>query len=224
MLQDLFVQIDNYCERTNPGLWSEPANALTNLAFVAAGLWGLHAARRREAGLAVEILAWLVVTIGVGSALFHTFANRLTMWADVLPIAIFTFAYTLYSIRRFLGFGWPATMGLFVGFYAVAGLITAMLPASWHAATNGSTGYLPALLALVVFGSWLIVRRHPAGWLNLAAAAIFIASVSFRIVDERVCTAFPLGTHFMWHVLNACLLGVLLAAAVRYGQQAGRRI
>ena len=33
--------IDLYCERTGPGLWAEPFNALTNLAFlaVAAILW-----------------------------------------------------------------------------------------------------------------------------------------------------------------------------------------
>lgn len=46
MWQTLLTPVDLYCERTEPELWAEPANALTNLAFVAAGLWGVREARR----------------------------------------------------------------------------------------------------------------------------------------------------------------------------------
>src|SRR5690606_14179232 len=112
--------IDNYCERTGPELWSEPLNAITNLAFIIAGLWGLSRARATGAGRTAEVLCWWVVAIGIGSALFHTFANELTKWADILPIAIFTLAYTLYNLRRFLGFGWGAALAIFVAFYAAA--------------------------------------------------------------------------------------------------------
>ena len=33
--------VDHYCERTDPGIWAEPLNALTNLAFIIAAwlLW-----------------------------------------------------------------------------------------------------------------------------------------------------------------------------------------
>jgi len=30
--------IDNYCERIDPSFWSEPVNAMTNLAFIVAAL------------------------------------------------------------------------------------------------------------------------------------------------------------------------------------------
>ena len=43
----LFQTIDAYCERTDPGYWAEPVNALTNLAFLLAAL----IAWRRSAGL-----------------------------------------------------------------------------------------------------------------------------------------------------------------------------
>jgi hypothetical protein len=33
MDQTIFDPIDAYCERLGPGLWAEPLNALTNLAF-----------------------------------------------------------------------------------------------------------------------------------------------------------------------------------------------
>jgi uncharacterized protein (DUF983 family) len=221
MFDDLHAAIDIYCERTGPEFWSEPVNALTNLAFVAAGLWGVAALGRRgrEDGFAL-LLAWWVVAIGIGSFLFHTFATRLTMWADILPIAGFTLAYTLFNLRRFLGFAWPKALAIFLVFYVVAGLLTASVPQWLVQASNGSTGYLPPFLALVVFGVWVIRAGNPAGWFNLAAAGIFVVSVSFRALDPVVCAALPLGTHFLWHAFNGLMLGVVLAAIVRHGARA----
>ncbi|QDZ00090.1 ceramidase [Nitratireductor mangrovi] len=218
-MSQLLEAIDIYCERTGPEFWSEPLNALTNLAFVAAGLWGVRAVRSNDTGGFAMVLAWWVVAIGIGSGLFHTFANRLTIWADILPIAGFTFAYTIFNLRRFLGMGWGRTIAIFIAFYAAAGLITWSLPAWLDAATNGTIGYLPAWLALFFFGSWLVVRGHPAGWYNLAAAAIFIVSAAFRTIDGDVCSAIPTGTHFLWHTLNGLMLGVLLAATARHGRR-----
>ncbi len=44
---DWFEQIDGYCERTDFTYWSEPLNAVTNVAFIIAALllW------RRSAGV-----------------------------------------------------------------------------------------------------------------------------------------------------------------------------
>jgi hypothetical protein len=218
----LFEALDNYCERTSAELWSEPINALTNLAFIAAGIWGLILVRRRQTGGFAETLGWWVIVIGIGSALFHTFANRLTLWMDVLPIALFVFTYTVFNLRRFFRFSWPKTIGLFVAFYVVAGFATWLVPETIRAASNNSTGYLPALLGLLFFGTWLALRGHPAGKYDLAAGAIFIVSVGFRAIDFRVCDALPIGTHFMWHMLNGLLLGVLLTAAARFGNPTER--
>lgn len=209
--------IDQYCERTGPELWSEPINAATNLAFILAGLWGLRQARTRGADAIVIVLCWWVVAIGVASALFHTFANRLTMLADVIPIAIFTLAYTAFAIRRYLGFSRLATAGVFVVFYLVAGGLTALVPGWLHALSNGSMGYLPAFLALSVFGGWVAARGHEAGPWLLAGAATFLVSVTFRAFDQKLCAVLPFGTHFMWHLLNALMLALLLAAAARHG-------
>ena len=222
MNPSLFEAIDNYCERTGPELWSEPINALTNLAFIAAGIWGLILVRRNRTGAFAETLGWWVIVIGVGSGLFHTFANRLTVWMDVLPIALFVFTYTLFSLRRFFRFGWPRAVAIFLAFYVVAGLVTWLVPEGVRAASNNSTGYLPALLGLLFFGTWLALRGHPAGKYDLAAGAIFIVSVSFRAIDFQVCDAWPIGTHFLWHTLNGLLLGVLLTAAARFGHPVGQ--
>ena len=55
--------IDMYCERTDPGLWSEPLNALTNLAFLlaAALLWRQAG---RGAGRDTRVLILLIGALG----------------------------------------------------------------------------------------------------------------------------------------------------------------
>ncbi|RAZ74927.1 ceramidase domain-containing protein [Mesorhizobium atlanticum] len=218
MWQTLLTPVDLYCERTGPGLWAEPANALSNLAFIAAGLWGVRQVRRYKTGAFAEVLAWWVVAIGIGSTVFHTFASKGTIWADILPIAGFTLAYTLFNLRRFLGMSWSKAILVFVAFYVVAGLITFAVPDWLRMASNGTTSYLPPFLALAFFGVWIAATGNRAGWYNLTGSAIFVVSVICRMVDPLVCASFPLGTHFLWHVFNALMLAALLAATARFGK------
>lgn len=217
MIEQLLTPVDLYCERTGPELWSEPLNAITNLAFVAAGLWGLREVRRNGTGTFAVVLCWWAVAVGIGSAVFHTFAVKGTVWVDVLPIAGFTLAFTLFNLRRFLGLPWGKAVAVFVVFYMAVGLLTWSVPDWLREASNGSTGYLPPFLALVFFGSWVASAGSRAGWYDLAGAAIFLLAVTFRVLDPVVCDSFPPGTHFLWHLLNGLMLGVLLAAAARYG-------
>ncbi|WP_217574411.1 ceramidase domain-containing protein [Mesorhizobium sp. GbtcB19] len=221
MWQTLLTPVDLYCERTGPGLWAEPANALTNLAFIAAGLWGVWQVRRHKTGTFAEVLAWWVVAIGIGSTVFHIFASKGTIWADILPIAGFTLAYTLFNLRRFLGMSWGKAILVFVAFYAVSGLITYAVPDWLRQASNGTTSYLPPFLALAFFGVWIAATGNRAGWYNLTGSAIFVVSAICRMVDPLVCASFPLGTHFLWHVFNALMLAVLLAAVARFGKAKG---
>ena len=217
MSPSLLTPVNLYCERLGPDFWAEPVNVLTNLAFIAAGLWGVREVRRLGTGTFAEVLAWWVVAIGIGSTIFHTFATKGTIWADVLPIAGFTLAYTLFNLRRFLGMRWGKAIVIFVAFYAVAGLVTLAVPDWLRQASNGTTGYLPPFLTLAFFGTVVAAGGNRAGWYNLAGSAIFVVSVICRMIDPMVCASFPLGTHFLWHILNGLMLGVLLAAAARYG-------
>ena len=82
----LLRQIDGYCERVDPGYWSEPVNAITNAAFVLAAvfMW------RRSAGVPLaRALCAVLALIGLGSYLFHTHAQVWAAIADVEPIAVF---------------------------------------------------------------------------------------------------------------------------------------
>lgn len=211
--------VDLYCERLGAHFWAEPVNAVTNLAFILAGIWGLTAIRARGRDGFAEALGWLTVLIGLGSFAFHTDATRLTIWADIIPIAVFVLAYTVFTFERYLGLPLGRAVGATVGFYALTGLAVWLLPTALHQATNGSTGYLPPLLALFFTGALLIKRGHKAGAVNITAGLIFIASATFRILDPVVCASFPLGTHFLWHVLNGLMLGVILTGAAKFGMR-----
>jgi hypothetical protein len=40
--------------------------------------------------------------VGVGSFLFHTFANRWSLIADILPIAVVIYSFIFVALTRFL--------------------------------------------------------------------------------------------------------------------------
>ncbi|MBC8129810.1 MAG: hypothetical protein H7Y08_05760 [Rhizobiaceae bacterium] len=218
--------IDGYCERVGPDFWAEPLNAVSNLAFLlAAGLayvvWKQAAEGGRRERRAVDAAGFaliiVVVVIGIGSFLFHTFANRWSSLADVLPIAVFIYGYFALALHRLLGLGRIlASLGTlaFLGLSFVADDV-------FGPVVGPSSGYVPALLALVVIGLLLVLGRGPQGPLVLGAGLVFTVSLSMRIADGPVCEAFPLGTHFLWHILNATTLGLLLVAAVREGPRRG---
>lgn len=195
--------IDIYCERLEPGLWAEPLNAVTNLAFlVAAGFAFVLAGREGALKLGPIVLATLIFLIGIGSGLFHTFATRWAMIADVLPIFLFQIAFLMLYARNVIKLAlWQVGLLLLAFFITIYGF--GKLPREW---LNGSLSYGPALIFVTGLGlyHWLSAQRER--YVLLIAAGIFTLSLTFRSIDEALCMYLPFGTHFMWHVLNAVVL------------------
>lgn len=210
------AQIDAYCERIDPSFWAEPVNALTNLAFLLAAALAFHSARR-AGGLepGIGLLLTLMVAIGLGSFLFHTFATRWAALADVLPITLFILSYLILTLRRGFGLGWIWAGLLGLGFLPLSAAISGGARVLTGGALGGSSGYLPALLALVVCGLLLRRRNDVASRDLLTAAVLFLVSLTFRTLDRPLCDALPLGTHFVWHLLNGLLLGYLVHVMTR---------
>jgi hypothetical protein len=206
--------VDLYCERVGAGFWAEPVNALTNAAFLLAAViafvrwWRAGARDWPTLALIVGLVA-----IGLGSFAFHTLATRGAVYFDVIPIAVFIYGYLLLALRRFLALPWRATIELLVVFFAVSRVLPQFADPS---ALNGSLDYLPALAAMLILVWFVPSKVRPAIWL---AAILFVVSLAFRTVDQAVCAAFPLGTHFIWHLLNAVVLLVLLDAAISAGPE-----
>ena len=90
--------LDLYCERIAPGLWGEPLNTLSNLAFFWAAWACWRLVNDRESARALRLLVLLIVWIAIGSTLFHMFAKRWAQILDVTPIFLFqAFWVWLYS-------------------------------------------------------------------------------------------------------------------------------
>ena len=181
---------------------AEPLNAVSNLAFLgAAALAWRRAGKRRDQ----RALAALLAAIGLGSALFHSWATPLAQLCDVVPIALFQLVYLILYLRRVARLGRSATCVWLVIYSA------ALAGASQTASLlNGSLAYAPAALALLILG---VVHCRLRGRIDvLVAALLFLLSLSARTVDLMLCARWPFGTHFLWHLLNAAMLYGLLSA------------
>jgi hypothetical protein len=233
---DLGTKIFIYCERgQDPSFWAEPLNALTNAAFIFAAVaatrdyYIVPPERRR---LSMICLIAITYVIAIGSFLFHTYATRWAQLADMIPIATFVLVYLGVLLRRFIRMHWwGIALGL-VAFFVVYRYAQtmqceqgALLPITARAGArclNGTIGYIPAFVALVLTTAGLAFVNHPA-WKTLGAAAgVFFLSMTFRTLDLELCELTALGghlrgTHFLWHTLNALTIYLLLRAMIRYG-------
>ncbi|MDT8344249.1 MAG: hypothetical protein RQ752_07425 [Thermohalobaculum sp.] len=224
-MHPLLRQIDGYCERVGAAFWAEPLNAVTNIAFIVAGLAAIAMARRmgRLDGPVMFLTANAIV-VGIGSFLFHTFATVWAAMADTGPILVFILAYFTIAMRAYVGLGWGRAvlvmLGFLVAMFAVAaGLREVLLPVMGR-----SVSYVPALMALGGIGLWLQARGHAAGAGLLLGAGVFAASLTFRTLDGPVCGVWPVGTHFLWHLMNGLLLWLLILTLIRHGRAPLRRL
>ena len=117
----------------------------------------------------------------------------------MLPIFIFIMTYVYVALRRFFGWSW---------WLAILGPVAliAQTPVYSALGLGGAAGYLPALVGLLVLGSCLLRADREVAISLLITATIFALSLSFRSIDELICSQNPLGTHWIWHCLNALTL------------------
>ena len=152
---DWTAQLDGYCERLGPGLWAEPWNLVTNAGFLVAAILMARRCRGMAGG---EALALILFVIGIGSALFHSYATGWAMLADTGPIGIFILAYLFLASRDFLGLA-PARAALATAAFLPYAAIT--VPLFQRVPGLGSSaGYAPVPV-LIFFYAWLLRHRAP---------------------------------------------------------------
>jgi hypothetical protein len=231
-----------YCERgTDAALWAEPINAISNAGFFLAALvaWQLLLWRPPEERSPDHfLLVGLTFLIGCGSLAFHIYADEGTELADIIPIGLFMMVYLGFALNRFLAVppGW--TVLIVIGFAAI--IAATMQVQCWDggiglpgpevtdakSCLNGSVAYLPALGALIILAMVLTERHHRAAPYVVWATIIFIGSIILRSVDLSFCDRVVIdgrdvGTHFIWHLLNAVVIFLLLLASLRAGPVLG---
>ncbi|MEM9717504.1 MAG: ceramidase domain-containing protein [Pseudomonadota bacterium] len=202
---DWFEQFDGYCERTDFTYWSEPINAITNLAFIIAALVMWQRVGRNGAA---RILCVILFMIGIGSYLFHTHATGWAALSDVVPIGAFILVY-LYLVNRNL-MAWPVWAAL-LGTMAFAPYAAILVPTlNTLPFFQISNFYWTVPVLLVIYAIALRKRRPSLSRGFLIGAAILSVSITLRSLDELLCNLLPFGTHFLWHCLNAVMLAYMI--------------
>ena len=140
--------------------------------------------------------------IGIGSFLLHTFATRWAAAADTIPILVFILVYLYLALRHYLQRSVPVAILITIAFVPVS------VAVGWATAPliGSSAGYAAAWLAIFVVGMLMLGRDREIAIGLLITAGVFLVSISFRTFDGPICHTLSIGTHFIWHLLNAVVL------------------
>lgn len=215
--ENVYSYLDQYCERAGePGLWAEPLNAVTNLAFLLAAFMAWNHWRRTPGAtfrnsIDIVLLILFLVAIGIGSGLWHLFATEGTMMLDVIPIVLFMNLFLLAAAVRLLGLHWRGALGLFILFQGLNYAAGKFLPSGF---LNGTIMYLPAYAVLLTVVVWAHKRRVPSRGLLWQAVLLWSISLTCRTFDNQLCVQLPIGLHFLWHLFNAAVLYRLLQSLI----------
>jgi hypothetical protein len=222
--ESTFSFLDQYCERAGQvGLFAEPVNALTNLAFIIAAFLAWRYWRRSDESYAMHsidilLLILLLALIGIGSGAWHVFADTHTLLMDVIPIVLFMNVFLVAAAIRILGLRWWGALLLFGLFQGLNVASEMFLP---RELLNGTIMYIPAYALLFGIVARATITRNAARNLLGYGLIVWTFSLLFRTIDHEICDIFPWGTHFLWHVLNAVVLYLLLRALIA-AQRASR--
>lgn len=204
------------CERHSLGWVAEPLNVISSFAFMAVAI-SIYRYYKSEEDLQrkwiwdVHALTFITFIIGFNSVLFHAFPNPTTELLDTLAIVFFIIIYfwsVLFRIGRCNLFQASICFIAFVGFSHI-------LVHQFPNALNDSIGYLSSMIALIMIAVHLHLKARPSSQHFMLAAIIGVCSLFCRAIDKEICSMLPIGTHFLWHTLNATLLYILLKQLVR---------
>lgn len=202
-----FDAVDAYCERLTPGFGGEPFNMLTGLAFLVVGVFALRRAPAREDRLAAAALG----LVGIASAVQHGFALGVTVWADLAANLLYLALLGALMLRRLAGAGFAAAL--------VGGVIGVALTqvigdsAVLYQVLGRATDTFFLLMLVLLATALALRRRNPATAGRIAlAGAVLAAGLPFRFLDAGLCAVWPLGTHGIWHLVNASSAALLLSA------------
>jgi hypothetical protein len=199
-----------YCERCGPGLFDEPLNAASNAVFLVAAFAAWWSASRRgvlSPGLWALIV--LATAVGIGSTLWHTFATSWAMVLDIVPIMLFQFTFLWLYGRYAAGLSRLAVGATLVVYVALAVWLR-----RYEAWLNGSIMYAPAVVLAWVVGVHHARSGRPWRFALLISAGVFCVALVCRSIDLVVCRRLPIGTHFLWHLLNGLVVYLAMRVVV----------
>lgn len=205
------------CEAVGTGLVSQPANTLSSLALVLAGVW-LAATAARSAGPArwrLALMGAVAVAAGAGSVAFHGSLGPTAPLLHDVGLASLPLAVIAIDAAALSGGGPARAAGVLVGLVGVSTPVLARTVTTTPVVVVGTLGALVAEAAVWARGER---ARSAARWrgYGTAAAAGALGVVLHRLGRTGAALCEPaslLQPHAAWHVLAAVALGAFSLAA-----------
>ena len=205
---------DRFCEAARDALVRQPANTLSNIGFVVAGLavaWraGAPATTIAAAPRLAAALGVVVVMLGPASAAMHATQSALGGHLDLLSMYLIAAFASSYALTRVLGRGTGFFAASFVGVVLVCELAERI------------PGHVPVvdIAANLAFGLFLLVAlageallwqrgtgRRQVGWGLASAGALALAFAIWNTAKDGSSLCHPhslLQGHAAWHLLCA---------------------
>ena len=191
-----------YCETLSAASIAfpiEPANTISNGVIVLFGLASLYfVAKRTPRAYDLYIVSALLIACGIGSGLWHGFRDGSALFWEVRAGLFFLLGLAICWSRRLWS---PVGALIFVVAFVFAFQFSreyfGMFQQRWVAAAP----------AVILFGSILatqtVMRSKQAALLGVAAMGLSLTALGFRTYDRAICDAFPMGTHWLWHIFNS---------------------
>ncbi|WKZ83406.1 MAG: ceramidase domain-containing protein [Acidimicrobiia bacterium] len=211
---------DCYCEAIGPGVDAQPANAWSNLGFVAVGLLVLGASGRRRSGsgrMSVDdrypaLYGAIAVFLGLGSFAFHGSMRAWGGFLDVQSMHAFLAFILAYDLARIHDGAWRWFLAWYATLLTFFTLLIALVPPEHGRTLFGVfvivTLGVEAAVSYPALRPWaprrLDPRRMPWFWAGLGSFAV--AFVVWNLSRDAGPWCEPdslLQGHALWHLLSA---------------------
>jgi hypothetical protein len=208
-----------YCEETICSFISEPANTWSNLSFIIIGLY--IAIRYRKAVLdmspALKVYGVNMVSVGIGSLLYHLSNNFLTQFLDFLGMYAFAGLLMFYHFEQ---------LKLHKSHHLIRNFIFSFIPFSilffglryFHLPVQFSV----ILIALISLGTKVILvhKYRPNLKLFFYTLIPFTLAITAQLLDINRFMCNPQNHifqfHGLWHIFNSIGMGMLFFYYVNF--------
>ncbi|MDF0714975.1 hypothetical protein PY092_02345 [Muricauda sp. 334s03] len=187
----------------------EPFNTFSNLIFLVLIIyWGIKVYRNPRQH---RFLAWVLPIIGisyVGGTVYHaTRSHEFWLRLDWMPIMLLCAALVIYFIFKLVNSWWQRITWIII--LLGASFLLRILPIP--VGLRISLGYVITAATILIPITWYLIKTKGENiGLVITAFMIFAIAIFFRSIDLHQ-NFFPMGTHWLWHLLGGIAVHFLIA-------------
>ena len=211
-MENLYARsVIEYCERIGNSFFAEPINFLSNAAFLFSAFFIFKLLKNHnEKSIGYWILFCFVLLIGLGSSLWHSFRTPFAHALDAVPIYLFLLVFLYLLLNKLTRSAKYSVLGIF-SFVGLQIVVSVYFPA----ALNGSIRHIVNATVFFLLNLWIYKKSKQLNLNFIFAFLVYVVGILFRTIDNAVCSMFPLGTHFLWHMCTAGATYLVVKGLIR---------